>query len=213
VFRPVFRRVDNPSFHQRADTVLRRAGARPGLGNFLRRLDQQNVQVLYLSALPGLLPVVRGLEYPQPCQLVHSGHNGSPILRQTVTPDIPAIDGQRAPFDGVRIVALNNRDRLTADLFQNAHMVRRPGIVPHAAVLPVVENVVARGRYIGVVLLPAPQFLEKLDVLLAPAFRRDDAGKSRLNGNGAGKRAAPCVRVFYGVVPGKGPVAAIEVND
>ena len=80
----------------------------------------------------------------------------------------PASTREPIPFSGV----LEARPGL-------GNFLRRPGIVPHAAVLPVAE----------------------------------DAGKSRLNGNGAGKRAAPCVRVFYGVAPGKGLVAVVEVND
>ena len=92
-------------------------------------------------------------------------------------------------------------------------MIGAAGAVSHAAVLPVVENIVAGLRHISVVLLPAPQLLEQLDVLSAAALRRDDVGHSRRDSDGACERAAPCVRVLHGVATGQRLVTVVQVDD
>jgi hypothetical protein len=82
------------------------------------------------------------------------------VLGYAVTPDIPPVYLDGAPPDGVAHVPLNDGNRLAADLFHDAHMVCRPGAVSRAVVVPIVENIVAGGRDVRVVLLPAPQRLK-----------------------------------------------------
>ena len=138
------------------------------------------------------------------------------VLRHAIAPDIPAIDGDMAIPHGVAHVALDHGDGAAVYLCHDAHVVRRAGVVRRGvvrAVLPVVEDVVARLRHIGVVLHPRAQLLEQGDVLLAPALRRDDVGQPGGDGDGGSKGTAPCVRILHGVASGKGLVAVVQVDD
>ena len=138
------------------------------------------------------------------------------VLRHAIAPDIPAIDGDMAIPHGVAHVALDHGDGAAVYLGHDAHVVRRAGVVRRGvvrAVLPVVEDVVARLRHIGVVLHPRAQLLEQGDVLLAPALRRDDVGQPGGDGDGGSKGTAPCVRILHGVASGKGLVAVVQVDD
>ena len=137
----------------------------------------------------------------------------SAVLRYAVAANVPPVHRNGAALHAVGVVALNDGDACPADLFHNAHMIGAAGTVSHAAVLPIVENIVAGLRHISVVLLPAPQLLEQLDVLSAAALRRDDVGHSRRDGDGACERAAPCVRVLHGVATGQRLVTVVQVDD
>ena len=135
------------------------------------------------------------------------------VLGYAVAPDILPVDGDRATLHAVGVVALNDRDGFAAHLFHDANVVSAACAVAGAVVVPVVENVVAGGGHISVVLLPAPEVLKELDMLLAPALRRDNVGQPCGDGDRAGERATPCVRVLHRVPSGEGLVAVVEVDD
>lgn len=138
------------------------------------------------------------------------------VLGHAKAPDVAAIDGQLAVANGITHVALNDLNGLAIAGHHNTNMVRRAGVVRGgvvAAVLPVIENVVTRAGYIGIILHPGAQLFEKVNVALTSALRGDDVREAAGDGHSGCKGGAPGIRVFHRIAPGQGLVGVVEVND
>jgi hypothetical protein len=80
------------------------------------------------------------------------------IVRRSEPANIAAVYGQIPIADGITDVSFDNRDRSSADLTDDSDVVSVSGVVGGrevGAILPVIEDIVTRGRDEGVVLGPA----------------------------------------------------------
>lgn len=96
------------------------------------------------------------------------------VIRQGEAPDGFAVDENGAQAHAVFAVSFQHGDEKAIDLGHNAHMVRPAGAIPSAAVSAAIIDEIAGQGNIAVLLLPATQSLEQLNLPLAAAFGGDD---------------------------------------
>ena len=151
------------------------------------------------------------------CVHLWGRHSGLlPVVWEAEAANIAAVDLEGAVADGIAHIAFDNLHGIAGDRYDVADMVGRSLVVRRSvvrAVLPVIENDVTRAWNIGVVFLPASEFLEQLDMLTASALGRDDVGEAAFDGDGADEGAAPRVGVLHLVASGEGRVAVIGVDN
>ena len=135
------------------------------------------------------------------------------IVRKSVPPDADIVQENIPVSHGVILVAFNDLDDRAEGPGHDAHMVSPGGAVAAAPLVPDIVDIISGPGQVALILPPAAQFLEQIDLLFAAALHGDDLRQSRFQSHGTSKSGAPVVIIGDFIGSGTGFIAVVKIDD